>query len=896
MTGINLEGKRVVNALLLSLILLLFALFFNTAVFANPAINEIMYNPVQSNYYNEWIELYNPENQSIDLTNWTICGDELLSGYVNHTEGKTYLNTSMLVPAYGYALVTDGVSGTDVYKNFNVSSNATVFHVSSASLCGGLSNSGDVITLNRSIGALIDSVNYTTYIAYANGNNKTLERINLTNAWAESISFGGTPGFENSVNTAGVNQSNQSESQNQTNQNLTNNQTNQNQSETQNQTNQNQTNQNQTNQNQTNNQSNQSNQTNPTNQSNQSNPTNQSEQQAQSDSKIELTLNTAHLNINENLIVFVNLTGNSTGNLSIKIKRNTHAGWKEVKAIFTKNNISNFIGELNWTVTEDSISGEYKVYARFEYPGAYTSSTEIFNVSGVSDIGEYNLTIISSPQTARFGGYEIILIKFNSNNYNFPVLRFVSYVNHNADLNKTRCISMDLNKEDGCTKVYNLNTVIELSNISRAQTVYLAVPLLFKWNCDRDYPGGRYTGKVRAYEYTGSEWSDLIGREFNITVSGKNKDLCEEKIKYVEKKDANSTQKENPDMLILDEIRIEVLNTSSKIETGKEFTTRLMITNTGTKNLNGIKIYSYIYKGSKVLSVGFNEALGVWKSDWAANQKVLDLAKGKSLNVTLESKIRDETATGVYDFKIRTKAGDKDYDIKREISVIEKDNKTKNSTVPVNETNAANETELENASNSEADIIVFDNLIVELLNTSCEADAGGEFTTCLKITNTGAEDLNEIKIYSYAYNGSSVVSSGFNETSGSWKSTWTANQKSLAIQKGNSIAITMKNKIRDETEPDTYDFKIRLKAGNKNYDINREINVMEKKITETSAAFDEREMNRTYETKTAANKSSNREVEIRELQPYDLKPYFVLTILLLSVIVFAYMIINNKKK
>ena len=62
------------------------------------------------------------ENYSIDLTDWSLCGDELLFGYVNHSDGGVYLNTTKTIPAYGYALITDGGSGTDVYKNFNVNS------------------------------------------------------------------------------------------------------------------------------------------------------------------------------------------------------------------------------------------------------------------------------------------------------------------------------------------------------------------------------------------------------------------------------------------------------------------------------------------------------------------------------------------------------------------------------------------------------------------------------------------------------------------------------------------------------------------------------------------------------------------------------------------------------
>src|SRR3989338_2649401 len=75
-------------------ILILAFILASRISFANIIINEVMYSPNQcSDNYCEWVELYNPTNQNISLINWTICGDELLSGYVNHTDSEIYLNT-----------------------------------------------------------------------------------------------------------------------------------------------------------------------------------------------------------------------------------------------------------------------------------------------------------------------------------------------------------------------------------------------------------------------------------------------------------------------------------------------------------------------------------------------------------------------------------------------------------------------------------------------------------------------------------------------------------------------------------------------------------------------------------------------------------------------------------
>lgn len=175
-------------------------LFFSSPAFAqneDVAINEIMYNPVPSDTYNEWIELYNGGTDNISLENWKLCDKEILSGYIDRT-GTQYMNASLIIPPGGYALITDGNSGTEVYENFNVSKSATAMHVDAASICTGLTNTdGKPIELTDSTGALIEIITYDPSIG-ASGNGMSLER-NST-GWFESLADGGTPGRENSIN------------------------------------------------------------------------------------------------------------------------------------------------------------------------------------------------------------------------------------------------------------------------------------------------------------------------------------------------------------------------------------------------------------------------------------------------------------------------------------------------------------------------------------------------------------------------------------------------------------------------------------------------------------------------------------------------------------------------
>ncbi|MEM7827131.1 MAG: lamin tail domain-containing protein [Candidatus Aenigmatarchaeota archaeon] len=178
--------------------------FFLRIGYSAIVINEIMYDPDQcSDSFCEWIELYNTEDTPVNLTGYTLCGNELLAGYVNSSDGEIYANTGMNISGKGFVIITDGGTGTNVYEKFNVNSSSLALHTNTSSICGGLSNTGDTVYLADSSGTLVDQVTYSNSWG-ANGNNKTLERIDPTGNSNSSINWkegdvNGTPGFKNSV-------------------------------------------------------------------------------------------------------------------------------------------------------------------------------------------------------------------------------------------------------------------------------------------------------------------------------------------------------------------------------------------------------------------------------------------------------------------------------------------------------------------------------------------------------------------------------------------------------------------------------------------------------------------------------------------------------------------------
>ncbi len=188
-----------------------FLIMFSSSAFAQNTdiiINEIMYNPVPSDTYNEWIELYNNGTDSVSLESWSLCGKSILSGYVDRN-GTLHMSISLIIPPKGYALITDGGSGTEVYDNFNINESAAAMHVDAASICASLTNTdGKPIELKDSSGTLIEIITYDPSIG-ASGNGKSLERN--TTGWFESLADGGTPGWKNSISTTLVPEQNESE-------------------------------------------------------------------------------------------------------------------------------------------------------------------------------------------------------------------------------------------------------------------------------------------------------------------------------------------------------------------------------------------------------------------------------------------------------------------------------------------------------------------------------------------------------------------------------------------------------------------------------------------------------------------------------------------------------------
>ncbi len=136
-------------------------------------INEVMYNPDQcSDTICEWIELYNSEQQEVNLSGCTL-------------EGKPI---SATIPAEGFLIAARNQNNFTQF--FGPVGNLVELSFS-------LGNNGDTVQL-AGRNDCNKTFNYTSYIEFADGNNKTLERRS-DGSWGESLEIGGTPGRQNSI-------------------------------------------------------------------------------------------------------------------------------------------------------------------------------------------------------------------------------------------------------------------------------------------------------------------------------------------------------------------------------------------------------------------------------------------------------------------------------------------------------------------------------------------------------------------------------------------------------------------------------------------------------------------------------------------------------------------------
>lgn len=157
--------------------ILLIALLALPGALAQVAITEVMYAPNQtaSETDSEWIELHNTGLEAVNLTGWKINGNAF--------------DPIMIGPLEHLVVARELVDSTDNDTNSFQSVWGTGVPAVDGSFI--LSNTGATLNLTDSAGIVVDSVTYDSSMGGLK-NGKSLEKTEL--GWAESLSYGGTPG------------------------------------------------------------------------------------------------------------------------------------------------------------------------------------------------------------------------------------------------------------------------------------------------------------------------------------------------------------------------------------------------------------------------------------------------------------------------------------------------------------------------------------------------------------------------------------------------------------------------------------------------------------------------------------------------------------------------------
>ncbi len=171
------------------LFVLLLFLFSLPMVDADLIINEIMYNLQGDDGGHEWIEIYNNENEEIDLEDWRFYEADM-----PHRLSLTQGDNEIISENEYIIIANDAEIFLQDYENFE----GTVLDSSFS-----LSNAGEYLALKDPEGNIVDELTYSS--DWGNREGYSIELINPTLDndeginWNSSQEESGTPGTQNSI-------------------------------------------------------------------------------------------------------------------------------------------------------------------------------------------------------------------------------------------------------------------------------------------------------------------------------------------------------------------------------------------------------------------------------------------------------------------------------------------------------------------------------------------------------------------------------------------------------------------------------------------------------------------------------------------------------------------------
>ena len=179
---------------------ILFICFSFLSTHAQVVLNEVMFNPSGSEFYDEYIELYNTGTTQVDLTGWRIGDGDGIDAIIAIANG-------LILAPKQYALILDANYFDNSTHYHPLPINALILTVDSPTLGNsGLSNtSNEKVVLISATGDTIASMTYQA----PNGSGISEEKVDPLGGddahnWVDAKWPGGTPGRVNSVATKAV--------------------------------------------------------------------------------------------------------------------------------------------------------------------------------------------------------------------------------------------------------------------------------------------------------------------------------------------------------------------------------------------------------------------------------------------------------------------------------------------------------------------------------------------------------------------------------------------------------------------------------------------------------------------------------------------------------------------
>jgi len=134
---------------------------------------DVNHGGVSRDYENEWVEIYNPTEESVNVKGWSVCNSESCDKLSSQ---------DLAIPAKGYAVVAYKES---TWSYWNIPESAVKINLSSV-IGSGLGNTADMVLLENAAGETVDQMNWG--VADSRWNNYN------ANVWAKGVSAASAQG------------------------------------------------------------------------------------------------------------------------------------------------------------------------------------------------------------------------------------------------------------------------------------------------------------------------------------------------------------------------------------------------------------------------------------------------------------------------------------------------------------------------------------------------------------------------------------------------------------------------------------------------------------------------------------------------------------------------------